>query len=102
MRVDGDTKFLTIAEAAKRARVSERTIRRATAGEVKPLKHLRLGRRLIIAETDLVGWLESHAVTPTISPQHLAGVETLFPELCSHPGVTQTGPGPEKANGHGR
>ena len=100
MRVDGATTFLTIAEASRRARLSPRSIRRALAGEVKPLRHFRIGRRVVISEADLAAWLEAHAVMPTIRPKVLEGVEALFPELAGHLPVTQTGHGAEKTNGY--
>jgi excisionase family DNA binding protein len=100
MRIDGATKFLTIKEAAARARQSPRTIRRALAGEVKPLRHCRIGRRVIISETDLNHWLEDHAVMPALQPEVKEELGALFPELRSHPGVTPARGNAEKGNGH--
>lgn len=100
MRVDGATVFLTIGESAARVRLSPRTIRKAIAGEAKPLRHFRVGRRVVIAETDLAHWLEDHAVTPTVNPKMVEGIETLFPELSGHSRVTQAGRATEKTNAH--
>lgn len=100
MRVDGASTFLTIAEAAIRARQSTRTIRRAIAGEVRPLRHFRIGRRVVISETDLDRWVGDHAVMPCLKPKVLRDVEALFPELLGHPRVTHARPPAEKFNAH--
>jgi excisionase family DNA binding protein len=54
--------YLTIAEAAGIARVCTRTIRRALGDRVRPLAHIRIGRRVLIAEADLRRWLDAHRV----------------------------------------
>jgi excisionase family DNA binding protein len=94
--------YLTIAEAATRARVCERTIRRAFDDPVRPLGHLKLGRRKIIPERDLTAWLEAQrAPLPTHAPGVLAAVSPAARELLSGLIGTPAAPGVGKsANGH--
>jgi hypothetical protein len=94
--------FHTIAEAAKHARVSERTIRRAFADPARPLGHLQVGRRKIIPERDLVAWLEAQrAPLPTFAPGVFAALSPTARELLSGLIGTPTAPGAAKsANGH--
>ena len=64
---------LTLAESAKVARVSERTLRRAFADPVRPLRHARIGRRVVIAPADLDAWLERHTAPLPSPPGLFAG-----------------------------
>jgi excisionase family DNA binding protein len=52
--VPTETTLLTVAEAAARLRVSERTVRRAVTDGRLP--HVRVGNRTRIAEDDLAAW----------------------------------------------
>src|SRR5262245_32193464 len=56
--------YLTIGEAAAESRVSARTIRRALRDIRLPLRHYRIGRRVVIARADLRTWIEAHVGTP--------------------------------------
>ncbi len=74
----------TIESAAKAACVSTKTIRRALRDPKRPLRHYRIGSRVVIAEENLHAWLELHAVNGVpaavvdrISPAARAVVEGL-------------------------
>lgn len=62
------TGYLTINEAATECRVSSRTIRRWLSDARLPLRHYKLGRRVVIARADLQQWIEAHVATPTMVP----------------------------------
>lgn len=57
--------FLTLQEAALRVRLSPRTLRRALSSADRPLRHFRVGRRVIIPEAELLNWLKHPSPKPS-------------------------------------
>lgn len=82
---------LTVAEAARRTMVSEKTIRRAVwSGD---LASYRCGRKILIKEIDLEAWIFAHPYEPTINGKArdpLGPVE--LPDLASPPETRKVGP----------
>ena len=83
--------YLRIGEAADVARLSTRTIRRAMAAATHPLRHYRVGRRVVIARSDLVSWLEMHRVAPEIAIPANGAVTELLNRLNRTPGAPAAG-----------
>jgi excisionase family DNA binding protein len=77
------TGFLTIAEAGSKARVSPRTIRRALRAPRMPLRHYRIGRRVVIDESDLEQWVKAHAAMPVVAPAVLDRMSPIARELLA-------------------
>jgi excisionase family DNA binding protein len=90
--------FMTIAECAERARVSTRTIRRALHVSIGPLRHFKIGTRVIIAEADFQKWLAAHVAMPavTVAPSVLAQVSPVAREFLAG-FCTPAAPGASKA-----
>jgi excisionase family DNA binding protein len=70
--MSAESRYLNLSEAATASRLSERTIRRALHDRKSPLRHYRIGRRVVIAETELRAWIEAHVSTTAPSPSKAA------------------------------
>ena len=97
--------YLTINEAAGESRLSSRTVRRALRDTRLPLRHYRVGRRVIIARSDLQAWIEAHgstpATTPTVEKRVLARLSPAARELLDGILCTPAAPHGRKAvNSH--
>jgi excisionase family DNA binding protein len=55
--------LLTRDEAAQRCRICTRTLDRAI--DANQIRHIRIGRRILVAESDLAAWLDARAVPCT-------------------------------------
>jgi len=88
-----DDEFLRLEEAAALAKLSTRTLRRALAVSTRPLRHYRIGRRVVIARRDLTAWIESHRAAPIVSPAAVAaagpGVREILARLNRTPGAPE-------------
>ena len=89
--------YLTIGEAARAVRLSERTIRRALRDPVRPLRHYRPGRRVIITRADLTRWLEAHVAVLTAQPAVLDRISPAARALLDGLIGTPATPAAEKA-----
>ena len=87
--------YLTIAESATESRLSSRTIRRGLRDPRCPLRHYRIGTRVVIARVDLQAWIEAHVSTPVMAPtiekRVLASVSPAARELLDGILNTQAG-----------
>jgi excisionase family DNA binding protein len=66
-------KLFTVTEAATFARLSTKTLRRAIGAADRPLRCYRVGRRIVISEDDLIGWLERHRAAVVLSDDIISG-----------------------------
>jgi len=73
--------FLTIDEAAAFSRLSTRTVRRGLRSVDRPLRHYRIGRRVVIPQHDLTTWLESHRAKPRIDAPADGAVADILKRL---------------------
>lgn len=88
---DSLNSYLRIGEAADVARLSTRTIRRAMASATHPLRHYRVGRRIVIARLDLVSWLEMHRAVPVIAVPANGAVADILNRLNRTPAAPAAG-----------
>ncbi len=72
---------LTIDEAATLSRLSARTVRRGLKSADRPLRHYRIGRRVVIPRDDLDAWLEMHRVGPETAAPRDRGVADILRRL---------------------
>lgn len=84
--------LLTLAEAAQRVRLSARTLRRALADPVCPLRCYRLNRRVIrIDPGDLEAWVRAHrAAVPVAVSGTSPIVRDMLRKLKSAPQAHST------------
>jgi len=71
------SELLTKSEAAKRARITERTLDRHIAAGSGPIL-VRIGRRVLVRADDMRAWIDQHAVIPPP-----AAVNTHQPEAVA-------------------
>ena len=81
------SEYLTIDEAAAVCRLSARTVRRGLKSSVRPLRHYRVGRRVVIARSDLASWLEMHRAVPEVGVPATGAVAEILNRLNRTPGA---------------
>lgn len=76
--------YLSVADAATLLGVSQKTLQRAIRGTTRPLPHIRIGRRVLLARVDIDRWLAAQRIVPSVSAPALSGgVGALLQRLHS-------------------
>lgn len=78
--------YLSVAAAASLLGLSQKTIQRAVKGVARPLPHIRIGRRVLIARADLDRWVAAQRVIPTVAAGVSGDVTGLLQRLHAPPG----------------
>ena len=86
-RVRGDEpSYLSVAEAAMFLGVSQKTLQRAIRGAGRPLPHIRIGRRVLLARADLDRWITAQRIVPSVmSPAMSTAAESVLQRLRGTP-----------------